>query len=41
LYAHEPPNLPIDRLPPGDYLLEIAATAGDEHEMRTLRFVVQ
>ena len=34
-------NLPIDRLPPGDYLLEIVATAGDEHEMRKQRFVVQ
>jgi hypothetical protein len=34
-------NVPIDGLLPGDYLLEIVATAGDEHEMRKVRFAVQ
>ena len=34
-------NLPIDGLPPGDYLLEIVATAGDERDVRKLRFAVK
>ena len=34
-------NVPIDGLPPGNYLLEVAATAGDEHDVRKLRFAVQ
>jgi hypothetical protein len=34
-------NLPIARLSPGQYLLEIIATAGDEQAMRKLRFAVR
>jgi len=34
-------NLPINGLPAGDYLLEIIATAGGEHQTRKLRFAVQ
>jgi VWFA-related protein len=34
-------NLPIDRLAPGDYLLDITATAGQETASRTVRFAVK
>ena len=34
-------NLPIDRLPAGEYLLEIGATAGPETTTRRLRFAVR
>ena len=34
-------NLPIDRLAAGEYLLEIAAAAGDETAARKLRFTVR
>jgi hypothetical protein len=34
-------NLPIDRLGAGEYLLEIAASAGDEIAARKLRFTVR
>jgi hypothetical protein len=33
--------MPIDSLPPGDYLIEIVATASDAHETRKLRFAMQ
>jgi len=34
-------NLPVDRLPAGEYLLEIGAAAGGETTARKLRFAVR
>jgi VWFA-related protein len=34
-------NLPIDRLAPGDYLLDLTATAGQETASRKVRFAVK